>query len=168
MSIMSVPEDLLYTIAMYAANLNVFAVVREFYKHRSRIISELALRISDISDPNTAGLLCLLNSATKSILNIHPAVRFDTSIINLMLRRTEGKDYVNLDDSLKEHFFQTALIYSDGFMFINLPSKIQSFTEAIDIAADLIGIRSESNLSSQELASTIHDIIVYSDPYVVA
>jgi len=159
MSILCIPDELMYDIAVGAANLNIFAVGKNFHKHRDQALSELSLNISDVSDPDTAGLLCLINKNTNSILNVHPAARSDTNIVNLMLERSAGADYLNLNDNLKERFFQTALIHSSGYMFRQLPNKIQSLAEAIDTAAALIGVSSESNLSAHELAITIHDII---------
>ncbi len=159
MSILCIPDELMYDIAVSAANVNIFAAGKSFYKHRDQALSELSLNISDVSDPDTARLLCLINSSTNSILNVHPAARSDTDIVNLMLKRSAGADYLNLNDNLKERFFQSALIHSSGYMFQQLPNEIQSLAEAIDTAAELIGVSSESNLSSHDLAMTIHDII---------
>ena len=149
----------MHNIAVGAANVNIFAAWKSFYKHRNEALSELSLNIKDVSDLDTARLLCLINRSTNSVLSVHPGARSDTKIVSLMLKRSAGADYLNLSDNLKERFFQSALIHSSGYLFRQLPNEIQSLDEAIDTAAELIGVSSESNLSSYDLAITINDII---------
>ena len=166
MAILRLPDELLYGIATDAANIDIFAVAKSFSKHRDSVLTNLLRDISTVSDLDTVRILCLMSKNTNSVLNIHPTVRVDATIADLMLQRSNGMDYINFDASLKELLFQNALVHSSGYIFRHLPTRFQTLPEAINFAAKLIGIDSEEDLTSHELASTIHDVLEYSSPQI--